>query len=124
MTDLVSTAQAAIIAAFKGPLKPFLKEVTFDFLTSTGDYDAENDSVNEVYDSYGPFEVPVVRTTSEDLSQYSVEKTDSKIIVPGNWLPNAMEASDRVRIAGQIWVVRKTVDVPGNVVYILFVRRT
>lgn len=121
---LVATAQKAIITAFNGPLKEFLKEVTFEYLESEGVYDAEEDTRNAVYNPIIPLKVPCLRPTTEDLNNLGVEVKDTKIIVPGNLLPRALEASDRVVIDGKEAVVRKTVGVPGDVIYIIFVRQT
>ena len=121
---LVATAQKAIIAAFKGPLKEFLKPVTFEYLESEGVYDAENDTRNPVYNPSITLNVPCLRPTTEDLNNLGVEIKDTKLIVPGNWLPRELEASDRVVIGGKQAVVRKTVGVPGEVIYIIFVRQT
>ena len=121
---LVDSAQQAIIAAFNGPLKEFLKEVTFEYFASDGDYDAATDTRNPVYDPQITKSVPVLRPTMDDLTNYGVESITSKIIVPGNWLPRAMEVSDRVLIGGRKAPIKKMVGVPGDVVYILFVLQT
>lgn len=120
---IVANAQKAIIAAFKGPLKEFLKEVSFDYLTAAGEYDPAADSIQPVYTTVGPLKLPCVRPTVEDL-QTGVEVSDLKIIVPGNWLPSAPEVSDRVLIDGKLWMIRKCVGVPGDVIYSVFVRKT
>lgn len=119
--SLITAAQNSIIAAFNGPLKEFLKEVSFEYFSSQGDYDAENDTWNPVYDPIVVKSVPVLRSTEDDKKKYGVEEKTDKIIVPGNWLPAAMETSDRVKIAGVVAPISKTIGVPGDVVYILFV---
>ncbi|USM11590.1 head-tail connector [Citromicrobium phage vB_CbaS-RXM] len=120
----VRTAQRAIEASFKGPLKEFLKEVTFEYFESDGEYDAENDTRTPVYNPRITKEVPVLRSTVEDMNNHGVESNTSKIIVPGHYLPKELQASDRVMI-GQVQApISKTVGVPGEVVYILFVKIT
>lgn len=121
--SIVRQAQAAIIQAFNGPLKEFLKEVTFEYLESEGEYDAENDTRNPVYNPQITKRVPVLKPTLEDFDKLGIESKTSKIIVPGNWLPRELEASDRVRIGDEITPITKTVGVPGDVIYTLFVRR-
>lgn len=122
--SLITVAQNAIIASFNGPLKEFLKECRFDFFSSEGEYDAENDTSTPVYAPQITKTVPVVRVTTEDMQKHGVEAKTAKIIVPGNWLPQAMETSDRVLIDGVISPIRKTVGVPGDVVYLIFVFQT
>lgn len=122
--SLILTAQKAIEAAFNGPLKEFMKEVTFEYFESEGDYDAENDTIQPVYNPIITRNVPVLRPTIEEVTKHGVEINTSKIIVPGQYLPKALEASDRVKVAGVEAPVSKTVGVPGDVVYILFVKIT
>lgn len=122
--SLVTLAQKQIIAAFNGPLKDFLKEVTFEYLLDGGEYDAEADTVAATYDPVGPLKVPVVRPSEEDMNMLGVETKDSKIIVPGNYLPKAMELSDRVQYDGRVHNIRRLTGVPGDVVYMIFVRMT
>ncbi len=122
--SLIRVAQKTIEAQFKGVLKEFLKEVTFEYLESEGEYDADNDTHNPVYNPSLTFEVPVLRPEVEETSKYGVEQDCSKIIVPGHYLPRELEASDRVLIAGEEATISKTVGVPGEVVYILFVKTT
>ena len=122
--SIIRAAQKAIEASFKGPLKEFLKEVTFEYFESEGEYDAENDTVNPVYNPQITKLVPVLRPTIEEVTNHGIEVNTSKIIVPGHYLPRALEASDRVLIAGVEAPISKTVGVPGDVVYILFVKIT
>lgn len=122
--SIVAAAQKAIVASFNGPLKEFVKEVNFDYLSSAGEYDPETDSTTPVYTTEGPFKVPCLRPTTEDMDKLGVEVSDLKIIVPGNYLSKSMETSDQVRIGTEVWKVRKTVGVPGEVIYTIYVRRT
>lgn len=122
--SLIQTAQKAIEASFKGPLKEFLKEVTFEYFESEGDYDAENDTRTPVYNPVVVKEVPVVRPTIDEVNNLGVEINSSKIIIPGHYLPQELQPSDRVLVAGQEALITKTIGVPGEVIYILFVRIT
>jgi hypothetical protein len=122
--SLVTLAQKQIVNAFNGPLKDFLKEVTFEYLLDGGEYDPDTDSIAASYDSVGPLKVPVVRPSEEDMTMLGVETKDSKIIVPGNYLPKAMELSDRVLMDGRVHNIRRISGVPGDVVFMIFVRMT
>lgn len=124
MADFVSIAEKNIIAAFKGPLKPFLKDVTFEYFLSEGEYDPETDTVSNAYETIGPKKVPCLRPTVEEMSNYGVESAHQKIIIPKSYVPREMQPSDRIKIGQDEWTLAKTLGVPGEVVYIIFVKRT
>jgi hypothetical protein len=124
MADLAALAERQIIAAFNGPLKPFLKEVSFEFLQAEGEYDPDTDTISNSYEVVGPKLVPCLRPTVEEMSNYGVEAAHQKIIIPKSYLPREMQASDRIKIGTEEWTLSKTLGVPGEVVYIVFVKRT
>lgn len=124
MADLASIAEKNIVAAFKGPLKPFLKAVTFQFFLSEGEYDPETDTTTNNYESVGPKSVPCLRPTVEEMSNYGVESAHQKIIIPKSYIPREMQPSDRILVGQEEWTLVKTLGVPGEVVYIIFVKRT
>lgn len=113
--------------AFQNILVPggLTLDVTFKYFVSAGDYDPETDTTNPVFNDVAGVDVVETKITVDDMAEYAVLKTDKKLIVPGQYIPQDLEPEvDRVTYNSETWHIRKTVGVPGRGVFIVFIYRT
>jgi hypothetical protein len=98
------------------------KEAVVRYFVSEGKYDAETDKKPIVWDSTDPVTVIVVKPSYGDVKERNVVFTDAKLLVPGTAIPKEPDTdTDRVLMDGREWNIRKSVGVPGEGIYILFV---
>lgn len=128
MVDFSRIMNREVTKAFDRLLTPggLVEEVTFKFYVSEGIYDVELDTTEIVWNDVENVNVVVAKPTSDDMKDSSVIRTDVKLILPGSKLPSTPETdTDKVvRANGEIWDVRKTMDVPGRSVIIVYIYRT
>lgn len=114
-----------LVADAMGKLPGLTKTVTVRYFVSDGVYDAETDTTNPVYDDVEGVVCVAAKPTFADIENHRVQFSDTKLIIPGKFLPKEPENdSDKVTLNGQEWTIKKVVGVPGEGAYLVFVRRT
>lgn len=100
-------------------------KIDFMFLLSDGAYDPETDTMGETYNEITDLTVTAVSPTMEDVTNYGITGKSKKLLVPGAAVPQEPRSDvDKVRIGDKLWNIAKVVGVPGDSLYIVFVKET
>ena len=125
MADYGALARRLVANAINTQLPGLTKEIVVRFYVSEGTYDPETDTTTPVYDDTDPFKVVAAKPTFEDVSDQSVNRNDTKLLVPGLSVPKSPRNDvDKVTMDGTEWNIRKVIGVPGDPLYLVFVHQT
>ncbi|ARK07412.1 hypothetical protein LAV_00012 [Sphingobium phage Lacusarx] len=124
-TDYGALMKRLVADAIKNKMGGLTKTVTFRFFVSAGTYDPDTDSVTPVYEDVSDVVVVAAKPTFDDVTQRNVVFSDMKLLVPGTSIPKEPQTdTDMVIVNNEEWQVRKTVGVPGESLYLVFIHRT
>ena len=99
--------------------------VDFKFFVSSGVYDVENDTYNTEWNTVEKVAVIASKATEDDRKDHGAISSDTKLVLPAAKLPSKPETdTDKVIRGGEEWDVRKTAEVPGDSIYLVFIYRT
>lgn len=122
--DYGELTRKLVADAIINKLPGLTKTVTFHYQQSAGEYDEETDTTTPVYTNVANVVCVGAKPTFGDVKERNVQFTDIKLIVPGTSLPSRPEDdTDRVTIDGELWNIRKAIEVPGKSVYLIFCNR-
>lgn len=128
MANLAQIIDRQITNAFDKLLAPggLTEQVTFKFFVSDGAYDIETDTIATAWNDVPGVSVVAAKPTYDDMKQHGAIAADMKLILPASKLPSKPEAdTDKVvRANGEEWDVRKTIEVPGGAIYIVYIFMT
>lgn len=102
------------------------EDITVRYITGDGTYDVTTDTHVPEFSDVPVKNVLVARPSFDDMEKHGALSADAKIIIPGGFIQTEPEAdTDKViRTDGTEWDIRKSVGVPGDGVYILYIYRT
>lgn len=122
--DFGALTQNLVADAIKNKLPGLTKTVTLHYFVSNGVYDVESDSYSTVYNDVAGVVCIAAKPTFQDVQQHNAVFTQTKLIIPGKFMPSDLKAeTDKVTMDGEEWQVKKFVGVPGRAVFLVFVER-
>ena len=124
MTDYAVLTSNLVFNAFAKNLKGLTVQATFKVLSEEGVYDAETDTTSHVYVDDGPHTSVAAKPTVEDMDALGIEASSTKLIVPGLKLVYDPDIADHVMINGVRWEISKVKGVPGEAIWLVFIRQT
>lgn len=126
MADYKALIEGIVANVFTNLLPGLTVEITVRYFVSAGEYDEELDTINPIYRDKVCKNVVLAKPIFADVTERGAMFSDTKLIIPGLSLPDGMPDADTDRVLmpdGIEWNVRKTLGVPGDGAFFLFVNR-
>lgn len=122
--DYGELSRNLVADAFQNQLPGLKADVTFHFLVSQGDYDAEAGQYENTTADVGPIPVVLARPTFEEVQDGRAVATDVKCLIPGLLMTREITDETTATINGKKYTCKKGVGVPGGSLIIAYLRLT
>jgi hypothetical protein len=122
MADYSTLINKLVGNAFSKQLPGLTKQIEIHYYVSAGTYDEDTDTTEPVWSKYKDITCVAAKPTMADVTDRGALFSDTKLIVPGTFIPGEPDTdTDRVIMGGKEWNIRKVVGVPGEGVWLIFV---